>query len=665
MSFVKREYVDQQTVITAENMNAIQDELLRLGVSEGSLWNSVTSAGTKASNALDNEAAAYNYHLQYHVGDYCLYQQKLYRCTVETPAAGETWNSSHWTAVTVGDEMIETASELSELKNTLNHKADVIYDTTSGDIASFPDGADGLPVKDLTVGIEPAQDLHGWDYPFSPGISPNIIYNGTDTSNGYEEKKYLKVDGSTGNADNNNISEYFPVSGNTVYTISQWTANMNAASVGFYDSNKAFISGEAFSRRSSFQITSPANAAYCRITLSTVDHVQMELGSTPSDYMPYANICPIHGFDYCNFSVFSENAVCGIPTNATIDVSLGSDDITILPDSKRIVYLSNTGRPVFIKVDKKPFYVTINSGYVFLIFGFDESYAMISSSIWVTSSQVIANTASITYAIIIVAKSDKTHNISPSEDTGIGVYLRNDAPQETSDLGMAYTVEFSPSAGTVYGGTLDVTSGVLTVTMASVDLGSLTWSYNSSQTRFYSTDINTLAKATVNNDAVANILSERYKNVAYNVLSGSNRPNVTIALNSSANISVRDTAYTDTTSFKSAVTGSKLIYELATPQTYQLTPTEVTTLLGQNNIWADCGPSTIEYPCDTKLYIERLTAPEEDDMIANQNIASGVYFMVGNNLYLSTTAILAGDPIKPGTNCTLTNLAAALNALNS
>ena len=165
MSFVKREYVDQQTVITAENMNAIQDELLRLGVSEESLWNSVTSAGTKASNALDNEAAAYNYHLQYHVGDYCLYQQKIYRCTVETPAAGETWNSSHWTAVTVGDEMIETASELSELRNTLSHKADVIYDTASGGIASFPDGADGLPVKDLTVGIEPVQNLHGYDSP--------------------------------------------------------------------------------------------------------------------------------------------------------------------------------------------------------------------------------------------------------------------------------------------------------------------------------------------------------------------------------------------------------------------------------------------------------------------------------------------------------------------
>ena len=92
-------------------------------------------------------------------------------------------------------------------------------------------------------------------------------------------------------------------------------------------------------------------------------------------------------------------------------------------------------------------------------------------------------------------------------------------------------------------------------------------------------------------------------------------------------------------------------------------------MLGQNNIWADCGPSTVEYPCDTKLYIERLTAPEEDDMIANQNIASGKYFMVGNNLFLSTATITAGEAIVPGTgagtNCTATSLAAALNALNT
>ena len=114
------------------------------------------------------------------------------------------------------------------------------------------------------------------------------------------------------------------------------------------------------------------------------------------------------------------------------------------------------------------------------------------------------------------------------------------------------------------------------------------------------------------------------------------------------------------------MSGQMVCYELATPQTYQLTPQEaITTLLGQNNVWVDCGPVSVEYPADTKLYIQKINTPTDDDMIADANIASGQYFIVNNNLYLSTAAILAGDPIKPGTNCTLTNLAAALNAINS
>lgn len=112
-------------------------------------------------------------------------------------------------------------------------------------------------------------------------------------------------------------------------------------------------------------------------------------------------------------------------------------------------------------------------------------------------------------------------------------------------------------------------------------------------------------------------------------------------------------------------TGAQVVYELATPLTVQLTPAEVETLLGTNNIWSDTGNTTVKYRADTGLYVQKLTGSTEEDMTANVSIASGKYFMVGNTLYLSTTTIPAGDTIKPGTNCTLTNLAAALNALNA
>lgn len=68
---------------------------------------------------------------------------------------------------------------------------------------------------------------------------------------------------------------------------------------------------------------------------------------------------------------------------------------------------------------------------------------------------------------------------------------------------------------------------------------------------------------------------------------------------------------------------------------------------------------------DIKAYIDRLNQPTEDDMIANSLIAANKYFTVNNRLFLSTASIAAGAQIIPGTNCTETSLAAALNALNA
>ena len=101
--------------------------------------------------------------------------------------------------------------------------------------------------------------------------------------------------------------------------------------------------------------------------------------------------------------------------------------------------------------------------------------------------------------------------------------------------------------GTRYGGTLDVTTGVLTVTDANIA------SYN-----------------------------------------GETLP--------STWISDRDVYASGTT----PTTGAQVVYKLATPTTVQLTANEVSTLLGQNNIWNDCGDTDVEYRADTKLYIQKV-----------------------------------------------------------
>lgn len=232
-----------------------------------------------------------------------------------------------------------------------------------------------------------------------------------------------------------------------------------------------------------------------------------------------------------------------------------------------------------------------------------------------------------------------------------------------------YPITIPSSAGTVYGGELDVTNGVLRVTHGIVDLGNYNWTYNSTYGFFVSPTVSEGAstKPTGYSDVWASAYTTYYTGSTI-VLSQIPNNSViygTNAASSTQRIIVKDTRYTDASSLKTAVTGVKCVYPIATPTEITLDPVTVKTLLGFNTIWMDAdGTLQADYPADTKLYIDALTAPD-DDMIADSNIASGKYFTVNNKLYLSTSAIAQGEQIVVGTNCTQTDLATALNALNA
>lgn len=110
----------------------------------------------------------------------------------------------------------------------------------------------------------------------------------------------------------------------------------------------------------------------------------------------------------------------------------------------------------------------------------------------------------------------------------------------------AYSISWQSEAGTIYGGELDVMSGVLTVKWVNIA------SYN-----------------------------------------GETLPGEWI--------SDRDVYAEGTT----PTTGAQVVYKLTTPAIYVLTPDKVKTFLGQNNVFCDTGKSTIEYRADTKKYIDK------------------------------------------------------------
>ena len=179
-------------------------------------------------------------------------------------------------------------------------------------------------------------------------------------------------------------------------------------------------------------------------------------------------------------------------------------------------------------------------------------------------------------------------NICPiSGWTGANVW--DEATHDTS-ANPKITITFPAAAGTVYGGEMDVVNGKLRVTHAEVDLGTRSWAKQNESGFFvfYTSGIFQNAK-------IAPVICSQYKNASVNSHATLKENEVCWFNTTDRQITIRDTNYTDATTFKTAMSGVQLVYELATPIEYDLTPEQLTTLAGQNVVWSDVGPISLEY----------------------------------------------------------------------
>ena len=238
-------------------------------------------------------------------------------------------------------------------------------------------------------------------------------------------------------------------------------------------------------------------------------------------------------------------------------------------------------------------------------------------------------------------------------------------------------IDWTTEAGTVYGGTLDVRTGLLTVTHQIFQVpATATWTINNnagytllSSLGFTPSNMKNPPVGTANRTIVrtswckSNALIP--STTGWYATASSGDPQFVVSYDDylMLNIGVTHPTTAQINQFITNV-GLQLYYPLATAQTYQLTPQQLfNTLYGVNNVWSDTGDCSVTYTADTMLYIQNLTQPTEDDMVANTAIANGKFFMIGNNLYRATTAIASGSQIIPGTNATPMSLADALNLL--
>lgn len=205
---------------------------------------------------------------------------------------------------------------------------------------------------------------------------------------------------------------------------------------------------------------------------------------------------------------------------------------------------------------------------------------------------------------------------------------------------------------TVYGGTLDVTTGELKVTHGRVDLGSLSWiTGGSGYSERYQGAISGI-KLPPDNQTPFNGLCECYEVAPWGYLNESGH-DFFICQNSAINaLAIRSTNYASQTDFENAINGKYLVYELATPQTFTLTKEQIQTLLGQNYVSHDGGgtislvyikkdSTIIPNPSDAEVPLTGLEISGKDFVITDARIPAPP---TTNGAYVLTVTVSGGTP---------------------
>jgi len=464
----------------------------------------------------------------------------------------QTGKEDKTTVTALTGRVATNESDISSLKDKISNKADVIVSSASGVIASFTDGADGLPLKKATYYIEPKQS-------------------------------------GTGDPSPDNIR---PISG--------WTG-INSIRNG-KNLLPSLLSAQTID-----------GVTYTPQSDGSIKVVGTSTGAHPCYILTTSNSVLRPGIEYV-VSAGSEASSSGV--RLTISLNRGS--------STRYVEVTSNAERNFTLNDgeKASVYFRTNGG---------------STSINATL-----------YPMIRIA-SDTDATFAP--------YTEQTIP-----------ITFPTEAGTVYGGNVVINedgSGVLTIDRK-------THTVSSSDTIYYGTNrfsVSEFADKRISTGIDLSVeCSHYYPHVAPITNQGVTG---TIAFyTNTIHAYIVDKRFSDLSSFKAYAdeqvadgTPIQITYYLNTPTTYNLTAEQITTLLGVNNIWCDTGDTSVEYRADTKLYIDGLIGTTDDDYTANQNIASGQFFSIGNHLYRATSAIASGATIVPGTNCVETNIAEQLTAL--
>lgn len=443
--------------------------------------------------------------------------------------------------------------------------------------------------KETVISLAPIQDLHGYDYPWPAGGGKNKAdSDGLLQATGWVKNSDGSYTGSVFylNYDkfnvNQNILHNF-LSSHILgknYTISFDLTTDNGLIIGasiyntstetsrnkmleLYQMTRCVFSSDC----SSEEYVSSFWFSFNTQKTITISNLQFEEGSTATSYAPYANECPIDGRTETSLVGCGKNQL-DISTLALRDVTgTGIDRMSFAPQKLK------AGKWTFSFSGSQIMYITnVSDAY-----SFEEIYE---------SPYILTANGNDTY-MIRFAVTELSHITNTNFQLEYGEQATDYEPyHESNNL----TIYFGEK---VYGATVELEKGTVTVDREIVDLGTLTWTISSSL----------VCRTPISDkkDGIGTLVSSSYKyepNKAFSTAIGEISDSQ--ASSYAKNIFVKDprvTSETTASQFASMVSGQQVCYPLATPRTITLAPNEISLLEGVNNISIDdvTGEITLTY----------------------------------------------------------------------
>jgi hypothetical protein len=570
------------------------------------------------------------------------------------------------------DDVIKTDEIVSEDSNPIT------FETESAQIA-----------KSTKITFEPIQDLHGYDHPWPAGGGKNLLnctantteINGityTINKNAQNEVVSIKANGTATGASYIDLTGAFTLKAGTYkfyifsdLTQGTWYADIpNSSHKVNTEGGSITYSSDSDSVHVWFNIVSGT-----QVTNKYIYPMLVTSDVTPTKYEPYSNICPISGLDEVEVKRTGKNLFEVANDNKWLN---GSG--VIIDDSDSAV-----SQKISLAAGIMLTLSTAETGNALAMCFYDASGTLLQRTAQ-ANVKSITTTSPLGTSYMYAGRYKKAggENVLLEFGSTATAYEPYNGTEVTSSL-----------PETVYGGTLDLETGELKLSKAKDTFNSTDTFVIYPDHCFSTNKLDTIVKSNVNNSTVPDIKSDIYTaNTPNAVWNRSANAIITVATpNDSYKIRFYDSNLEglSASDIASYMDGHSVVYELATPVTYQLTPEQIALFRGVNTISTNAKSIKVTYrngklalmdDIPQQLEIEEaktdekidakaiellsLFAPIENGTTASQAYTTGEYFIHDGQFCKAKTSIASGATFTLNTNYEITTVGAEIyTALHS